>query len=335
MSSTEVTQSDEYALVSSFYGPGAVVGWYLTALACVISFSLHPRKRIRDLITVDLIAVLTFPTVAAADLIVQVRSYPRDGRCTTWTPNAVSIEAALIVTENFLAIDVVLFLSAVVFKCMRRACLLAIVGLFCFSAVCYVYFSPFVRKVIEQNGDRGRPFLLNCGDLLSVVIAGLLIYVISATSLIALFFLMPLLQPHGQQSERDIEATRRDWERDFKQSNYAKVLTMISVRFVPVICGQYLSPLFMEALMSWPFQDSPWICIARSRIAHSLIPSSNTSVKELDQAVTILTGASVLAFSLYSTVDAYYQAWLSKTRATTEQPGIELRTLSRNQTPNH
>ena len=329
MSSTEATQSDEYALVSSFYGPGAVVGWYLTALAYLVSFSLHPRKRNRDSITVDLITVLTFPAFAAADLIMKVRSYPKEGAGSV--QNAASVEATLIVTETFLTIDVTLFLLAVVPKCMRRACLLAIVGLFCFSAECYVYFSPFVRKAIEQNHNRRRPFLLVCGDLLSIVIAELLIYVISALGLMALYFLVPLLQPHARQSERDVEATHRDWERDFKQRNYAKVFTIMSAILASSICGQYLS--FLEAEMSWPFQDSPWIPTVVSRIAHGLIPRSNISIKELDQAVAFLSGATVLGFTLYSTADAYYQAWLSKTRATTGQLGIELRTLDRNEAP--
>ena len=339
MSSTEATQSDEYALVSSFYGPGAVGGWYLTVLACLVSFSLHPRKRTCDSITVDLIAVLTFPTVAAADLITQVRSDPKKG--SKAAQNAASIEATLIVTETFLTIDVILFLLAVGFKCVRRPCLLATVGLFCFSSECYVYFSPFDLGV-DQRFD--RPFLINFGIILCSVMAVLIICVICALGLVALFF---SVHPHetrarapereveatGREREQAVEATRKDWEQDFKDSRSAFALTTLTVVFLPCTFVASVFPLFSEALVDLPSQFLPRIRITVSRLSHDLMPKSNSSVKELDQAVALLAGATVLGFSLYSTADAYYQAWLSKTRATTGQLEIELRTSDRNEAP--
>lgn len=330
MSSTEATQSNEYDLVSSFYGPGAVVGWYLTVLACLVSFSLHPRKRIRDSITVDLIAVLTFPAIAAADLITQVRSYPKEG--TTSEQNAASVEATLIVTETFLAIDVVLFLWALGFKCVRRPCLLATVGLFCFSTECYVYFSPFDLGV-GQRFD--RPFWIDYGGILFSVMAELIICVICALGLVALFFSVHPHEPRARTSEREVGATRKHWEQDFIHSRNASALTGISFVFLPCTLGATTSLLFSEALVDLPTQFLPWIRTAASRIAHRLIPISNTSIKELDQAAALLAGATVLGFSLYSTADTYYQAWLTKTRGMTQQQGIELRTLNHNQTPNH
>ena len=149
MSSTEATQSDKYALVSSFYGPGVVVGWYLAAYACVIFHIAHPRKRSHDSITADLITVLTLPTVAAADLIIQVWSYPKEG--TTSAQNAASIEASLIVTENFSSMRVTLLVAAIEFKCMRRGCLIATVGLFCLLTDFCVCFSPSERSHLHGS----------------------------------------------------------------------------------------------------------------------------------------------------------------------------------------
>ena len=367
MSSTEATQSDKYALVSSFYGPGAVGGWYLTAFACLISFSLHPRQRRRDSITADFIAVLTFPTVAAANLITQVRSYPKEG--TKAAQNAASIEATLIVTETFLAIDVILFLLTVGFKCVRRPCLIATVGLFCFSTECYVYFSPFVYPAVGQQLD--RLFLIDFGDILISVMTVLIICVICALGLVALFFSMLPRQPHARPPEQAVEATRRDWVldegamrrelkevveeatsgnwvrdvgalrreleqeaevirrdmgRDFKQSDHAKALMVINTVLLSFALVASMFPLSSNALSCLPYQFWP-------QIRQDFIPRSNTSIKELDQAAALLAGASVLGFSLYSIADAYYRAWLSKTRAMTQQQGIELRTLNHNQTP--
>ena len=256
-----------------------------------------PTQTHRDSITADLIAVLTFPTVAAADLITQVRSYPNGG--TTLAQNAASIQATLIVTETFLTIDVGLFLLAVGFKCVRRGCLLATVGLFCFSAECYVYFSPSVSQVIEQNLD--TLLSINFGAILYCSVAML---VTCVTSALANF-----------------------------SSPDAKWRTIIEL-----ILGTYFvfaTPLFSGVMMGLPSQFWPLIRTATSRFAHGLIPTSNTSVKELDQAVALLAGASVLGFTLYGTADAYYKAWLSKTRSITQQQWPGLRTLSNNQAPNH
>ena len=86
-------------------------------------------------------------------------------------------------------------------------------------------------------------------------------------------------------------------------------------------------------LLNLPYPS--WLGILTGAVQPNsrLIPKSNTSIKELDQAVALFAGATVLGFSLYSTADAYYQAWLSKTRATTQQRDIELGTLSRIQAP--
>ena len=331
MSSTSGTQSNEYDLVSSLYGLGAVEGWYLATLGCLISFSLHPRKRSSDAITADLIAVLTFPTIAAADLITQVRSYPKED--TTLAQNAASIEASLIITETFLVIDVILFLLAVGFQCIRRGCLLAIVGLFCFSAECYVYFSPLVKPAIGQQLE--RLFLIDFGELLISVMVVLFICTICALGLIAVFFMMLPDQPRPRPSEQDVEARHREWKLNFKQSYSIKVLTIITWVFLPLAALMSAAPLSMNIVS---FAQPPfwlWIRTAASRIAHDLIPTSNTSVRDLDQTAALLGCATVLGYNLYSTANAYYKAWLSKTRAITQQRGTELRPLNRNQVSSH
>ena len=302
MSSTEASQSGEYALVSSFYGPGAVGGWHLTTLACVISFSLHPRKRSRDSITADLIAVLTFPTVAAAHLINQIRSYPRES--TTLAPSVASIVATQIVIKWFVTINMALTLLAVNFRCMRRACLLAIVTLFCVSAECYVFFSFSTRRTVKQNGD-ARIFS-NSQAFFSTLM-------VSLSCGIPYILHLIIVKPKVRMPDIEIYHA-----------------SMILIWFLPCpILGSLLSNAITP--VTTPSHSSPRIRTAVSKLAHDLIPRSNSSVKELDQAVALLAGATVFGFSLYSTADAYYQAWLSKTRAMTRD--IELGTLGRVQAP--
>ena len=363
MSSTSGTQSTEYDLVSSFYGPGAVGGWYLTALACLVSFSLHPRKRSYDSITADLIAVLTFPTVAAVDLITQARSFPKEGF--TLEQNAASIEAALLVTEKFLAIDMVIFYWILRFKCVRRACLLTTMGLFCLSVECYVLLSfsdrtPLcykcfkIRKIefeeeveIKFHMWEGKVSISDGkdvssdGKVLISVMAVLVVCIIWVLSPIAVFFSGFIPEPHARPSERDVAATRKNDERDYKRRISANALTIIIWFFLPCFCVATMFPLssnvfiwFDGKVTGW-VEGAIWERTTASRTAHDLIPKSNTSVKELDQAVAILAGASVLGFSLYSTADTYYKPRLSKPCAIAQQRGTELTPLNRNLASSH
>ncbi len=186
MASASAVEVDRYALVSSFYGPGAVGGWYLTTLACLISFGLHPRKRRADSITVDMIAVLTFPTVAAAHLVSQIRSCPTEMSSTTWTQKAASMEAALIVIEVYLIIAVVLLMLAVGFRRVKQGCLFAVVSVFCFSAECHLYFSRSVTQAIERSLDRS--FQVNFGKILIDVMT-LVLCIVFAFFFNILFFI--------------------------------------------------------------------------------------------------------------------------------------------------
>jgi hypothetical protein len=113
--STTVQQSspsDSLALVNSFYGPGATACWYLTCLSSLISWTLHPKKRTADAITNDFIVLATFPTVASAHLITQIRSWPSELSVDDETLEQMraSLAASLIITETYLSLCIILIL---------------------------------------------------------------------------------------------------------------------------------------------------------------------------------------------------------------------------------
>ena len=182
------------------------------------------------------------------------------------------------------------------------------------------------EPVIGQNHD--TVFLINLRSNLIGLMATELVYFIHTLSVIAVYPFLPVHQPHARPSERDEEATRMDWKRGVIIFHKGIELSMYNVLFVSSLFVGFVLPFFWEA--SVDLQRT-----ADVRTAHDLIPKSNTSIKELDQKVALLAGATVLGFSLYSTANAYYQAWRAKTRVTTEQPGIELRTLDHNQASTH
>ena len=313
---------DRYALVSSFYGPGAVGGWCLICLGCLISLGIHRRKRGIDTITADFIAALTFPTVAAGHLLSQTISFSKNREHVPIAQLAASMEAPLIIVEAFLAIVAILFLLATNNKCIRRGCLLAAVGLFCFFAECHVYFSPSVTQLVKPR--LRRSFLITFGRLLISIMVVLIICTIFAICCIAVFFLS---RPKGAQAQStDTRSGPSQRDREFKESHSAFAITRLTSLFIPYTFVATMFPLLsLQNSGTLPSQFGPWVRATAVCIAGDMIPKSDTSIMDLDQGVALLAGATVLGFSIYSTVESYYQVWQMRTRSQSPEPGIELR----------
>jgi hypothetical protein len=219
MATTQSQLQNRFALVSSLYGPGTIICWYLTTLSVLVSWTLHPRKRKSGSIDVDLIAVLTLPAVAAGHLASQVRGFLNQDNDAQTSSNAdwkylqsiAAIEAPFNVTETFMAISVILFIVAAWMFCIRRAICVALVGLQCFTVDCYIHFSEFRDlglRYVPGVSARNYPAFsrLFVADFAGLVIA--ILVTLSACGLIsaaiALFMLAPSRTP-SSRSRRDIE----------------------------------------------------------------------------------------------------------------------------------
>jgi hypothetical protein len=135
----------QLALVSSLYGPGTMICWYLTVLAVLISWTMHPRKRKSGSIDVDLVAVCTLPAVAAGHIAWQLRRLAAQNIRTEvrrkddlqYAQTLAAIEAPFNVTETFLVISTYLLLVARSLVCIRRAIFVATMQLLCCSVYRY------------------------------------------------------------------------------------------------------------------------------------------------------------------------------------------------------
>ena len=225
-----------YQGISSLYGPGTILCWYLTVSSCFCSWLFNAKKRSRDSIDNDFVAALTLPVVAATHLIIQTTTFSSsrsppvswedaDGNegmgspaafasicpnaqqltellsekshwnvTASWYPDwherwvcgpfemilgdalqkqVAGIEASLNLTETAVAACVVLMLPALYHRCFRRTLLLATVGLFCYAAESYLYYSAAARSFITLNFS--RLFLVSFPNLLVAVDALLLV----------------------------------------------------------------------------------------------------------------------------------------------------------------
>ena len=188
MTSTESNEYDPFKNVSSLYGPGSVICWYLTAFSVLLSWTLHPRKRKSGSIGVDLIATLTMPAVAAGHVIFQVQSSMRDSQheepmdhrfLMDFAQRTASVEAPLVVTEAFIPLSVVLFLTALWTISLRRASIVSLVALLCVAAETYSQFSAFTMVgqhsyhrywAEDRRTSFHRLFIANFLDLTLVVL---------------------------------------------------------------------------------------------------------------------------------------------------------------------
>jgi hypothetical protein len=293
MSSQDASSSNTLDLVNSFYGPSATACWYLTCLSCLISWTLHPKKSTSDSITSDLIALATFPTVASAHLLNQVKDYARQARwaigpCRKFMPQwrrRSSLRKRISLSASFLL-------------------LLALTGIFCFaSEICLFFSIPSIRNT---SGIFDRSFLV---DSLPVLVAVLvLVSILIFILLVFLYFLLDRRYPSlivDVPPEADLEVA--ELFRDLNQHHIHMLqnrrmgnLTHLSTLFLPLSFAVSLTPTSTDIWQQ---------LIKRRGVLGEFSPKTDSRIMDLDQAVSLLAGMTVFGFSLYSAADARHQSW--------------------------
>lgn len=270
---TRPNMSDRYLLVSSFYGPGSVGCWLFTVASVVIAWTLNRRHRVKDTITNDLLATLTYPVVAAGHLLLQVRDFPGDRAAImtdgVFTQYTASIEASLNVCEIFATMSLALFSACALAHTWKRAALVALAGTLCFVAE--VFLSTQGPTVVAGNSTFQRPFLLNLPGAVMANIIALSLLFIALAGVGAVFLLFG---------------------------------TFYAVCFEGVRLGTFLVSAFMIPLSminGFGVLGSTTITTAEKHgwALWHFFPASGVSITELDQAVALGAGVIVFIFSLY------------------------------------
>lgn len=175
--------------------------------------------------------------------------------------------------ESFLAIDVVLFLPAVGFKCIRRGCLLAAAGLFCFAAECYLSFSPHVINSIYEHFERS--FLVTFKNILIILLGTLSTLATFAIGLIVLYFVKPLPRPEIEATDEVGELARRLAKQEFVDSHTIRLLTSMTMLYLPLCLIATAWPLSSTIFTELPPQLTLSLRVTCSRFARGLVPKSN------------------------------------------------------------
>lgn len=199
--------------VSSLYGPGTIACWYLTASSVLVSWTLHPQKRKSGSIDANLIATLTPPAVAAGHVISQSSGSTRQRQLfeiqDLQTIQAVAaIEAPLVVVETFMALSVILFLIAAWMVNIRRAIIVAVIGLLCFAVECHVYLSGVVSNLRDRAKSEAtdyppftRPFVADFTALIVAMVITLSLVIVYSIGMIGILIISLPKKPFS--SRRD------------------------------------------------------------------------------------------------------------------------------------
>jgi hypothetical protein len=338
--STAEAVQGRYDLVSSLYGPGTTACWFLTALSCLLSWTIHPKKRRSGSIDSDFIAVLTFPVVAAAHLISQLLNYPalKVEVLSTSDPDLLrqvaAIEASLNITESSLVVFIIMFLFAITFRCVRRAVLTALVGLFCFSAEVFMFFVTWPTRQAQQN--LSRPFLVNFASILIGTIVAVVILIFLTISFLLVFYIERRPQvprreildwptsPYNQSVEREISSRRIIWNFHEQNNENIRFLNLGFWVILPLCSMGCSGPLLLQELFVPATNLWTWTMAVGSRLIQALFPRTNASMKDLDQAVALLGGVTILVFGFYGIAFAYYQQWFVEAEAREERRVIAM-----------
>ena len=308
---------DQYILVSSLYGPGTMICWYLTTLSILLSWTLHPHKRASGSIDVDLIAVLTLPAVAVGHLIFLIRAVPPHLN-TAPLPNftegfrkVAAIQAPLAVVETFEIFSMILIAVALRALCIRRAFLVAVVGLACFAISCNPIFINQSLPLRVRYPDIDVPVYISLSltydSPLSVPIFGIL----STGSLICAAIVLTVL---AASSARSLGLPRTRRHRN------------IAAAFLPLV----FIALFIAFLPFWWAKLGTGYVELR-KFSRDLLPHTACSLTDLDQSIAASTGASILGFGIYSIMKHAPSKWkrLRHIRGI-DSEGIELQAMTQN-----
>ena len=314
--------------VSGVYGPGSMLGWYLTILGCLVSWTLHPRHKETDSISADMVAVLLFPLAAASHFTSLTRnafhnaSAYEDLSLISTCQMSKAVEAPARVIFVWTIITVIMYALPALHH-RKRGSAVALVLVVCIITLLYTYdgaseqrrfFSRF-SNILEER----REETMFTTRLISWDGVHLLAYLCSRrhsrspTPRALEEQILPPTVSDNQTPSIGIQASEapEPLYKELKRNRVVAIVFCITVAHTSA--NRWLhSPKLDLSPETWKF----------------LFPETSASLGNYDQALAAVGGAAVLGMNLYSAGKCWYED-----REARKKPKLDVVPL-RNQQPN-
>jgi hypothetical protein len=192
--------------------------------------------------------------------------------------------------------------------------LLALTGLFCIAAETYLFFAiPIIRKTTRIFNRSFivdyRPLLVMCLVLVSLLVA-MLSYFIYLTFLDSLP--PPRAEPPPSASPEIVRQYHRanmlyEEKRGYDRSAR---MTFIALLLLPLSTVAIAIPMVGDLSQAWSGGEyRVKLSVCPASVIGEFFPKTNASIMDLDQAVALLAGMTVVGFGLYSAAEERYRRW--------------------------
>jgi hypothetical protein len=211
----------------------------------------------------------------------------------------------------------ILILPGLFARTPKRLCLLAVTGIFCVCSETYLYFAlPSIR---DTPGVFERSFIIDSLALLVLILV--LVSVLVGLLLAYIYLLLRRSQP--EPIAEPPPGTDSDTEGGYGLANNppeAIGLTYLALPFMLLALGGSGSSPILDLLLLVKFYwEKKTIWTGRRSFVDEFFPRTEASIMDLDQAVALLAGMTVLGFSLYSAADARYKRWWEEEEGSREE----------------
>jgi hypothetical protein len=281
---------DRLSRVSSLYGPGTVSGWLCTVLSLLIAWTTNSKRKTTDDITNDMIAALSLPAVASVHLLFELRQFhgsirelltSQDGEVLQYLT---AVEAPLNICETFTTIALPMVGVSAWYNNRKRATVVVILGIWCLLVEFVLFVGSYGATPATFNLSRAYLFTFP-----QIMITRGVTTVLALVVFLTCMVISSLKEPLDPE---EIDQRRVKKPNAYAMRIYSWIPLAVALPFGIIISVAKTDVLKLYARTH--------LRLAAPNLF--FIPSSTSSISDLDQAVALAAGTLTIAFSIYGSI---------------------------------
>lgn len=313
-----------YKLVDSLYGPGTVGAWLLALCAVSISWTFNRSSRRKDTISVDFIAALLLPLIAAGHLLFLLIRLPvslteiitaRDVELQQYKS---AIEAPLNICETFTLVTLIWVSLCGPWRDnitkLRRLGLVVVTGLLSWAMESVMFVMLTMKGVSATETTLRRSYLL----LVTTIVTGTWACLVICLMVGCLTWIISTITRNKRRQDTVNKKRRGEWITNIAHLKISKKRSdsieramqtdrLSETGFRRLKMLTFVTLLYAPLSFIWSFVGIPGSFLAQNRNSSTLkieqfflIPQSDVSMSGLDQIAALVGGVIVLLAAIRS-----------------------------------